>query len=98
MPPDLLALTRRLWVATLVSNSLWLGFMAGAVLSARIFTPMPEGGGTVVAGSAFGGAAICGIAATVAARRAPHRVRALALSVLVLAAASALYIALRYQS
>ena len=97
MTPDHARLARRLWAAVLVSNTLWIGFLAGAAGGARL--RVDDAG--LVSGSAvlwwgLGGALVAALAAATAIRSLPpRRVRTLAVTALVVAAALASYIASR---
>jgi hypothetical protein len=97
MVPDPARLARRLWAAVLVSNSLWIGFVAGAAGGARLFID-DDGlvGAATVLWWGLGGALIAALAAATAIRALEaRRVRTLAVVALVVAAALATVIAQR---
>lgn len=92
------AVSRGLWAAVLVSNALWIGFVAGAVAGGRYFIARDAGlaAGPGVLGYGAAGAALAAIAALVlSARLAPVAVRRAALVALIAAGVVAVYVATR---
>jgi len=97
MPADVARLARRLWSAVLVSNTLWIGFVAGAAVGSRFVPRDPAlAGGAMVLWYGLGGACAAAAAAALAIRTlAPRHVRTTAILALVVAATLASYIAYR---
>ena len=96
MQIDQVAITRRLWAAVLMSNSLWVGFVAGAAAGGWLFAPDDAGGegGAQVLWYGLGGALLTALGAAIALRVLDaHHIRSVALGALVVAAALATYIA-----
>ena len=97
MPADAARLARRLWSAVLVSNTVWIGFVAGAAAGSR-FVPRDAAlsGGAMVLWYGLGGACAAAVAAALAIRTlAPRSIRSMAILALVVAATLASYIAYR---
>ena len=99
MAMDAAAVTRRLWAAVLMSNSLWVGFIAGAATGGRLFVPddaAASDGSARVLWYGLGGALVTALASAAALRRLDERrIRTVAIVALVIAAALASYIAYR---